>query len=232
MMKRSLRKSEIVLILILTALLLGLIYYQFVYKYFNDAKERYNTDDLALQIEQEQLTQKNIQDMQAEIEENKGNETGEVATYDNLKNEINALNDIFADADSFNFGFDQATANGTAVRRVINASFTAADYKTAKQIIQNLHDCKYRCLITDVSITSAGPQNVDETQTSDQQPNLNSDKINVSLTVTFFETLYDATTTDGLLIEDDGSTADGDRPLTDVLSEERDRYESMGTDEQ
>lgn len=58
MMKRSLRKSEIVLILILTALLLGLIYYQFVYRYFNDAKDRYNTDDLMLQIEQEQLTQK------------------------------------------------------------------------------------------------------------------------------------------------------------------------------
>lgn len=232
MMRRSLRKSEIVLILILTALVLGLVYYQFVYKYFNDAKERYNTDDLMLQIEQEQLLQKNIQDMKAEIEQNKGNETGEVATYDNLKNEINALNDIFADADSFSFGFDQATANGTAVRRVINANFTAADYKTAKQIIQNLHDCEYRCLITDVSITSAGPQNENEPQSYDRQPNLNSDKINVSLTVTFFETLYDAKTTDGLLVEDGGDTTDGDRPLTDVLSEERERYENMGNDNQ
>lgn len=231
MMNRKLRKSEIALILILTVLLLGLIYYQFIFRYVQDARTQYDTADLMLQIQQEEQKKGKIEDMKAEIEKNQAGGSGEVATYDNLKNEINALNDIFSAADSFNFTFSQATASGTTVRRVISASFTAADYPAARAIIENLHNCPYRCLITDISLTSAGPQGENQSA-ADVQPNLNTDRISGTLNVTFFETLYDATTTDGVQVEDDRDTTDGDRPLTDILSEERERYESAGADQE
>lgn len=229
MMSRKLRKSEIALILALTVVLLGLIYYQFIFRYVQNAEGQYDTTNLMLQIQQEEQKARKIEDMQAEIDKNKGNESGEVATYDNLKNEINALNDIFSDAESFNFTFSQATASGTTVRRVINASFTAADYQTAKTIIENLHNCQYRCLITDIAVTSAGTQGGSQSYTN-ANPNLNADRVSATLSVTFFETLYDATTTDGIQVKNSSTTTNGDRPLTDILSKERQRYESMGAD--
>jgi hypothetical protein len=49
------------------------------------------------------------------------------------------------------------------------------------------------------------------------------------LTVTFFETLYNATTTDGLLVEGGDASGAGDTDLTDDLASSKTAAEDTGS---
>ena len=158
-MNRELSKKEIILILVLAFFLVGLFYYQFVYKDIENKKAMYDTADIDDEILIEQTKLAQINKMKSEIEANKSNTSaGYVETYDNQKAEITALNDILSGAYTFNIGFDQAVSNDDAVRRNMNVTFSAASYSDAKKIITDLHDCKYRCLIRDLSITALNKQ--------------------------------------------------------------------------
>lgn len=220
-MNRQLKRREIVLIFVLTFILLGLVYYQFIYKSLKDAEVQYDTADIEMQIETETVKAANIQKMKQEIEANKGSESGVVESYDNIQNEINALNDIFSDAVSFSLSFDQPVASDNTVRRNIGVSFTANDYSTAKKIITEIHDCEYRCLITNVSVTPTSTSSI----SSDSQ-DISSGPVAVSLNVTFYETLYGASTTDGLQIEESDESTDSS--LTGELASDKERAESTG----
>ena len=133
--------------------------------------------------------------MESEMKNTKAKTGSVVASYNNIKNEISALNDIFGAASTYNFDFNQAIKDGDAVRRDINISFTAGSYSTAESIIEKLHDCKYRCLIRNISINTSSGEGI------------SSGSVSVSMTVTFFETMYNANTTDGLEEnKDEGTT--------------------------
>ena len=273
MMSHQFTKKETVLLLLLTALIMGLLYYQFVYKDIQNKKAMYDTAAIEDEILSEQTKRAQIDKMKKEIEENQNNENaGYVATYDSQKAEITSLNDILAEADTFSLGFDKATAVDDAVRRNINVSFTAKDYRTAKAIISALHDSEYRCLIRDLTITANKTDNAaldlaaasgedadtadkadtekdntdkttdkkdatkdksnkttdktkdsadkndatDEEDTADQpaeddtlsELDLNSGTVTVSLTVEYFETLFESDTKDGLDIQKTEETAE------------------------
>ena len=273
MMSHQFTKKETVLLLLLTAMIMGLLYYQFVYKDIQNKKAMYDTAAIEDEILSEQTKRAQIDKMKKEIEENQNNENaGYVATYDNQKAEITSLNDILAEADTFSLGFDKATAVDDAVRRNINVSFTAKDYRTAKAIISALHDSEYRCLIRDLTITANKTDNAaldlaaasgedadtadkadtekdntdkttdkkdatkdksnkttdktkdsadkndatDEEDTADQpaeddtlsELDLNSGTVTVSLTVEYFETLFESDTKDGLDIQKTEETAE------------------------
>ena len=222
-MNRQLKKREIALIFVLTFILLGLVYYQFIFKSLKDAEVQYDTTQIETEIQTETVKAADIARMKKEIADNKGKETGVVESYDNIKNEINALNDIFADAVNFNLSFDQPVADGSAVRRNIGVSFTASDYAAARKIIVALHDCRYRCLITDLSITPASLQN-----TYGSEGDINNGAVAVNLNVTFYETLYGASSTDGLQVPQDSSTDNSS--LTNDLANDKERAESTGED--
>ena len=143
----------------------------------------------------EQAKAQSIMDMESEMKNTKAKTGSVVASYNNIKNEISALNDIFGAASTYNFDFNQAIKDGDAVRRDINISFTAGSYSTAESIIEKLHDCKYRCLIRNISINTSSGEGI------------SSGSVSVSMTVTFFETMYNANTTDGLEEnKDEGTT--------------------------
>ena len=202
-MSHQFTKKETVLLLLLTALIMGLLYYQFVYKDIQNKKAMYDTAAIEDEILSEQTKRAQIDKMKKEIEENQNNENaGYVATYDNQKAEITSLNDILAEADTFSLGFDKATAVDDAVRRNINVSFTAKDYRTAKAIISALHDSEYRCLIRDLTITA------NKTDNALSELDLNSGTVTVSLTVEYFETLFESDTKDGLDIQKTEETAE------------------------
>lgn len=234
MLNRNLKKSEIALILVLVAALLGLLYYQFVYKEQQASISRYDTAELENQIMIEQARAAQIRSMQDEIELNQSDEstvTGVVESYNNLKAEIRELNNIFGDAEAFNFGFDQAVATGDAVRRKISANFTAKDYATAKQMLTKLHNSQYRCLIRDINISTTTSSRYYNNQTNSYynlEPNLNRGPVAVSFTVTFYETLYNATTTDGLLIENSGNSSSSDPSLAEQMYNKTAEYNELG----
>ena len=157
MMSREFTTREKILLLVLCVLLLGIVYYEFIIKDVDETIKQYDTEDLETELLIEQTKAQSIMDMEAEMKNTKAETDSVVASYSNIKNEISALNDIFAAASTYNFDFNQAMKDGDAVRRDINISFTAGSYSTAERIIEKLHDCKYRCLIRSISInTSSG----------------------------------------------------------------------------
>lgn len=195
MMSREFTSREKILLLVLCVLLLGIVYYEFIIKDVDETIEQYNTEDLETDLLIEQAKAQSIMDMESEMKNTKAQTNSVVASYNNIKNEISALNDIFGAASTYNFDFNQAIKDGDAVRRDINISFTAGSYNTAESIIQKLHGCKYRCIIRNISINTSSGEGI------------SSGEVSVSMTVTFFETMYNANTTDGLEeSKDEGNT--------------------------
>ena len=150
----SFSKREIALILILILVLVGLLYYRFVYLNISGQVDQYDTADLEAQIQLEQLQLIEWEKMQSEIDRIGKVSTSSLETYDNQKAEINLLNDIFEPVIRYNFSFEKPVATGDTVRRNVKVDFTAIDYKSALDIITQLHNSKYRVLIHDINITS------------------------------------------------------------------------------
>ncbi len=222
MLKHTFSKKEITVLILLILALMGMAYYQFVYKWAENAIAQYDTTEIEMQILTEQAKASKIRQMQDEINSNKKAQSGVVETYNNLKQELNALNDIFDSALKYDFSFEQATATDDAVRRVITATFTVDDYKTAKKMLKQLHDCKYRCLIGDVSVSPASLGNGNQ-----GDKNLNVGGVTVNFNVTFYETLYNSTTTDGLEILT-SQTAENAADLAGDLAASKERAENTG----
>ena len=221
MLNRRFGKKELIILLVFVVLLLGLLYYQFVYKWIQGQKKALNTSAIEDEIMIEETKAARIKAMQEEIDNGIKSDSGVVVSYNNLKAEINELNDIFKDAVDFDFGFDQAVAEGDAVRRNINASFTAYSYEDAKKMLVDMHDCKYRNLIKDINVSAVSIGNM---RASDA--NLNQGPVRVSFTVTFFETMYGADTTDGLAIKS-APEAQSSSELLDSLSASKEAAENM-----
>ena len=149
----SFSKREIALILILILVLVGLLYYRFVYLGISDQVDQYNTADLESQLQLEQLQLIEWQKMQDEIDNIGQVSTSSLETYDNQKQEINLLNDIFEPVIRYNFSFEKPVAIIDTVRRNVTVSFTTIDYNSALEIISQLHSSKYRVLLRDISIS-------------------------------------------------------------------------------
>ena len=186
MMSREFTSREKLLLLILCVLLLGIVYYQFVVKAVDETIQKYDTAELETDLLIEQTKAENILSMEKEMKSLRTQSKSRVPSYNNIKALIGELNDIFAAASTYNFNFNQAMKEGDAVRRDVNISFTAGTYSGAESIIEKLADCRYRCLIRDISISTGS------------EGGIGSGSVSVSMTATFFETMYNANTEDGL----------------------------------
>ncbi len=197
MLSRPFTKFERFFLILLTLVLLGLVYYRFIHL---PVKERVTEADTTLieeQIATEQMRAELIQSMKDEVTENQETMIGLVATYDNFKAEAAFLNTIFVPlAETYNYGFETPVAEDNTVRRDIDISFTAADYRICRKIIQMVHDSRYRSLIKNVNITA-----VDNRSQGEYSSVLNS-PVKCNMTVTFYETLIGAQTTAGLQMDD------------------------------
>ncbi|MGF6376144.1 hypothetical protein M2140_001215 [Clostridiales Family XIII bacterium PM5-7] len=187
MLSRNFSKREKILLVVLCALLFGLLYYQFVIKEVNQIIEANSTEELETELLTEQSRAMDIVRMKKEMDENKSMTNKVVASYNNVKNEISALNTIFANAVDYNLNFSDPVKEGDAVRRVIDISFTARSYDGAVSIIKELYNCKYRCLIRNINISPGSSTG-----------GINSGTVSVNLQVTFFETMFNADTQQGL----------------------------------
>ncbi len=192
MLKRSFTKFEKALLLVLIVVLLALVYYRFVYLPVQDRIAASDTYEIENQIKAEQQKAEIIKNMKDEVDENQEIKTGVVTTYDNFKAEAALLNSIFVPlAQKYNYSFETPIASDNTVRRTINISFTTANYKICREILQKLHDSKYRCMISDVSISATD-------KSSNSYLTILTSPINCTLSVTFYETLIGAVTTAGL----------------------------------
>ena len=192
MLKRSFSKFEKAVLLVLVIIMLGIFYYKFVHV---PVKERIAEADTSLieeQIEMEHKKRELIDSMKDEVNTNQDTLTGVVATYDNFKSEAALLNSIFVPlAEKYNYSFQTPVATDDTVRRTININFSTANYRVCRDILQRLHDSKYRCMISDITISATD-------KSSNTYITLLTSPINCNLSVTFYETLIGAVTTAGL----------------------------------
>ena len=182
-----------ILALALIIVILGMIYYNFVYTSFQEQKASYNTAPLEEQMTVELAKAQSIKKMQDEIAKGGSGLNGVVAVYNNQSTEIKAINDILG-GNATNIAIEWKTPEltGQIVRRNAAIKFTTTSYGNARQIIDQLASCDYRLVINDITITAG---NRDESFDS-------SEEINVSVSITFFETTFGAESTKGLVTVD------------------------------
>ena len=191
-MSREFTKKEKILLLVCTAMMLGIFYYQVVWKSTSQIMETYNVETLEEQLLLAQAKATKMLEMENFLEEYKGQARGIVADYNNLQNEITELNGILAEAYTYQLDFEDATTDGSIVRRNVHITFQTGDYDTAKSIIQALKDSRYKSLLRDINILAK--------EKSLQTTNL----VNVSLKVTFYEGVTEAVAIAGLPEYTDG----------------------------
>lgn len=194
MLKHKFSIKEIVLVIVAAVLALGIFYYEVILKNYNEAKVTYNTS--SLQDEQTILLAKaeKLKTMQEYIDSHSDTNYGKIATYNNLANEISALSNIFAGKiDNVSINWSEPSLNDNIVRRDAVISFKTNSYSLAKELVSDITNLRYRCIITNISMSD-----------SSQESLSSSSEINVNLNVTFFETIEGASDTSGLVVEDEG----------------------------
>lgn len=189
-LNRSFSTRESVLILVLALLLMAACYYFLVVKNVADTLAA-NNEQLA-QIETNIDVQEKVAEararMEAELAALGDNESlPEVATYDNIRNELDELNALLAGASSYNLSFGQPTLDGQLVRRTVTATFTVPDYAAALNVVRELENGTYRCQITDFTLD--GELMADGSVGG----------VDATLSVTYLETVNGATNLNGLV---------------------------------
>ena len=190
MLKHKFTLRESILLLVATILALGIFYYEVIYKNYQDALSKYDVTNI--QQESEILTAKAVRKktMETYIEEHKSTSFGEVATYNNITNEIEALAEIFEDK-NISISWQEPYLIDSIVRRNVEISTKVGSYKEAEEIVNKIADLKYRCIISSLSINTRNNKSVEE-----------ENEITLSMSVTFYETVEGATDLSGLDVEE------------------------------
>ncbi len=191
MLNRKFTLRETILILIAAILALGIFYYQVIVKTYNEAKVIYNVSSLEDELTVLTAKASRKKTMEDYISKHDDEVVGEVAVYNNLANEIEALSSIFDEkVENVSITWNEPTVSNKTVRRNANITGSVGSYDQAKQILKEVANLKYRCIVTQVSMST------------DSDSSLNrSDTVNLSMTVTFYETTEGSTNTSGLVTE-------------------------------
>lgn len=198
MLKHKFTLRETVLVLVAAVLAVGIFYYQFIFKNYENAVKMYDTTSMEEQVTVLTAKAAKMKHMQDYIDSHDGQASGEVAVYNNLANEIDALAGVFTSASNVSISWSEPYLTDNIVRRNADITVQTANYSQAEEIVNGIANLKYRCIISSMSITGGNQESVDT-----------SSNVTVSLSVTFFETTDGAADTNGLIVEDSNSDTAG-----------------------
>ena len=197
MLKHRFSLRETILVLIATVLALSIFYYQVIYRNYRDALKRYDTSNIEEQTTILAAKASKMKNMENYISEHEGKSTGEVAVYNNLAGEIDALADVFAGrVQNVSINWSEPTLPDNIVRRNAEITVVTSTYAEAESLVNDIADLKYRCIISSLSLTGSDSKSVDS-----------SDSVTAVMNVTFFETTDGADNTNGLVTENSSDTA-------------------------
>ena len=183
MLKREFTKREKVLILVLAILLLLTGYYKFVNQPTADriATAQNACYDIESETTIESAKAQRLSAMRDAIEKYEsatGGISSVVPAYDNIDNVMIQLDSILGAASDYSLTFRDVVFGDDAVTRPVDMTFTCGSYDTARDIIEKLDGCMYRCALNDITVAVDGKSGVDITNGG----------VAVSLTATFYET--------------------------------------------
>lgn len=188
-LSRDFTLKEKLLLLLLSLVLVGLAYYQFVDQPVRSALEAARSEAESLQVELKTVEAKleRMRRMRSELEDvTSGGTATEMGSYNNSKAEIASLNDILSEALQYSITFANVTRSGDQIRRNFTLQFTTDSLDTMEHMMSELARNHHRCLIGDVRCTAA------------RNENLMNGNITVNATATFFETMVGGTPDAGL----------------------------------
>lgn len=194
LLSRDFSIKEKVMLLILILVIIGLLYYQFVYTPVTDTIKRCESakESLSVELEALQVRIEQLEKMKNEIDNVYLNGTlKRMPSYNNSKNITKLLNDVLGDMD-YTITFSEVTREADQIRRNISIQFKAPDEATVRQVMARLVDCDYRCLIGDVSCNAV------YVARNGYVYDYWYDGIKAAITVTFFETMVGGTADAGL----------------------------------
>ena len=154
-MKKKLSTKELVLVVILLMVVVALAFYKLYLTPLQAKIETFNSlaDTEQVMLDTNTAIAMDMRRMESFIEEKKNDgETHAIPFYDNTDKLMNDLNSILGTSQSFSLNFGSTTADNYLVKRPVTLSYTAADYETAREILDQLNDSDNVNQITDLSI--------------------------------------------------------------------------------
>lgn len=187
-MSRDFTVREKIMLLVLTLILLFLGYYlvvdQPIRTAINEAKsqqEELSTEMMLLQTKAASLSR-----MQSELDSiEQGGSLGKMGSYNNSKAELEELNQILQDANTYDISFSDVTREGDLIRRSFSLTFSASNYNKAEDLVNRLCSGEWRCIVSDLRYVSSGDD-------------LSEGSVNVGLSATFYETMQGGKADSGL----------------------------------
>ncbi len=193
MLKYKFSFREVILLLIAAVLGLCIFYYSVIYKSYNEAITKYDTSSLDSEVLILSAKVDKLEQMEDYINNHVDDYVGSVVSYDNLVNLFSDFsNDLDGNVENISISLDDPLNSDGIVRRNASVSFTASNNALVNNIITSISKSKYRVVINDVSVST----NKNSTSLAD------SDEVNVSLSLTFFETTSEAKYEYGLINEE------------------------------
>ena len=189
-LSRDFTRAEKIILVILALVLVGLAYYQFVYKMVAESIQKAHAEAEAIRVEMTGVNAKiqRMEEMQAELESIQSNPNASyMGSYNNSKEELAFLNDVLGGALQYSITFSNVTRDGDQIRRNFSLQFTTEDYASMERIISRLCDGKLRCLINDISY-SVSRYNYSAADRERYGVDWY-ERVNVNCTATFFETM-------------------------------------------
>lgn len=185
-MNKHMTKNAKQLLGVVVVLLLGLLYFQLVWVPTEKIIEAHDVLHLEDELILAQAKAQKMIQMQRVIDEKGQYVTGIIAGYNNLQNEIIELNGILQGATEYQIDFEDATVDGSIVRRNADIQFQTESYDTAKQMLRLIKDGKYKCLIRNVRMTS------------DESGLQQAEKVVVHVELTYYEYVTSSDAVEGL----------------------------------
>ena len=156
MMTRSFTTREKILMLCLAVVILAAVYMKVVYIDVSNTMEQYPAllAEAEEELSLEQQKYGKLQAMRRELDAVKesGAELQEVPDYDNSKRIMEELNQILRPCKNYSLNFLPLEQEGNIIRRKIDLQFTCSNYGTAEQVVLDIDEMQYRCLITSLSM--------------------------------------------------------------------------------
>ena len=180
MKKSKLTARESLMLVFLVVLLIGVGYYMGFYTPLQNeiASIATQSSETDAQITTAMTKVKKMDDMQAELDEIFANATDkvtEIAPYDNKEVVLNQLYGILGRTQDYSLSFtDPDVQSDGTVRRNISMNFHCESYADAKEVIKDLTDSQWRCLVSNLAISC-------------DEGDMMRYGVNVSATITFFE---------------------------------------------
>lgn len=188
MLKHKFSLRETVLVIIAAILALGIFYYEAIEKNYQKAFHQYDTTNIQSEMDLLDVKEAKMRSMKSYIEEHSDANQGEVAVYNNLANEIDALANILQPtASNVSIQWAEPYLTDTIVRRNADITCTVPSYVIAENVIDQIVNLQYKCIISSLSISGSDAMSVNT-----------SESVSISMTVTFFETTDGAVNINGL----------------------------------